>query len=73
MAAANPVESLPLVLMLADLAELLRCSRRTVERLHRAGRLPEPLAIPGRPRWSRADVLLWIDSGAGRRRVRGGR
>ena len=56
-------DDLPLVLFEADWARVLRCSVRKVQRLKRARRLPEPLPIPGRPRWSRDAVLGWIGSG----------
>ncbi len=67
-------DQLPLVLFLDDLAEqVLRCSRKTAERLRKAGQLPTELPIDGRPRWSRDVVLDWLSSGAttsrrGRRR-----
>jgi hypothetical protein len=56
---------LPLVLLEQDLAKLIRGSVRTVQRLDRAGRLPDKLRIPGRPRWARDVVLMWL-SGSGR-------
>jgi len=60
-------ETLPLVLFVSDFAIVLRCSVRTVERLHRAKQLPEQLPIPGRPRWARDVVLAWLSSGDVRR------
>ena len=65
-------DDLPLVLFLDDLAtDVLRCSRRTAERLHAARQLPPELPIPGRPRWSREVILDWISSGSSPRRWRG--
>jgi hypothetical protein len=61
---------LPLVLYLPDFAPLLRCSRRTVERLDREKRLPDPLPLPGRRRWSRDVVLTWLQGGNVSRRRR---
>ena len=59
---------LPLILFKKDLAQVMRCSERTVERYRRARKLPEPLPIPGRDRWSRDTVLTWLGSGkVGRR------
>lgn len=62
---------LPLVLFIEDIAsDVLRCSVRTLERLRRAKQLPEPLPIPGRPRWARQVILDWVSSGSLRRRGR---
>jgi hypothetical protein len=60
---------LPLVLFLADIAGLLRCDERTVSRLKRSGQLPDPLPLPGRPRWSRDAVLSWLNAGEQRPRL----
>jgi hypothetical protein len=62
--------SLPTVLDKTDLAQLLRKSERTIDRLHRAHILPAPLT-PGHPRWSRAVIERWLEGGgtAGRRRA----
>jgi hypothetical protein len=60
-------EDLPLVLFKSDIAGVLRCSDRTVDRLERSGRLPDPLNIPGRPRWARDAILLWLAGGEKRR------
>jgi hypothetical protein len=54
-------DSLPLVFYMDDLTAVLRRSRRRIERLNRAGRLPERLPIPGRPCWSREAVLAWLN------------
>ena len=61
-------DKLPLVLIENDLAAVLRCSVRTVQRMKRARTLPAPLPIAGRPRWARDDVLRWLGGGAARRR-----
>jgi hypothetical protein len=34
---------------------------RNVQRLFRARELPDPLPIPGRPRWSRQVILAWLN------------
>jgi hypothetical protein len=65
-----PDDDLPLVLYQEDLAGVLRCSVRNVQRLQRARELPDPLPIPGRPRWSRQVILAWL-SGAGKNMRRG--
>jgi hypothetical protein len=61
---------LPLVLKLSDWPALLRTSRRTVERMRRAGELPETLPLRGGPRWSRDVVLAWLNGGSMRRHGR---
>jgi hypothetical protein len=60
--------NLPPVLYKADLAQIFRKSARSIDRLHRSGRLPDPLDIPGRPCWSRNQILNWLETGAIRRR-----
>jgi predicted DNA-binding transcriptional regulator AlpA len=57
---------LPTILDKGDLAQLLRKSERTIDRLHRAHALPEPL-IPGVPRWSRTAIERWLAGGTTRR------
>jgi predicted DNA-binding transcriptional regulator AlpA len=64
--ATDDNKSLPTVLDKTDLAQLLRKSERTIDRLHRAHILPEPLT-PGRPRWSRTAIERWLDGGTARR------
>jgi hypothetical protein len=52
-----------------DLARILHKSERTVDRLRRAGILPEPLT-PGHPRWSRTVIERWLEGApVGRRRT----
>jgi len=47
-----------------DLAELLRTTRRTVERLRSAGKVPRPDMHVGRcPRWMPATIRAWIERG----------
>src|SRR5205814_258359 len=59
--ARPPIEPL---LGIADLAEVLRCSRRLVERMRSAGQLPQPTLHVGRcPRWTAAVVRDWIAGG----------
>lgn len=61
---------LPEVLFLEDLATLLRCHPRTIRRRLNAHALPvSPIqGIDRRPRWSKAAVLQWLATGAGRRK-----
>jgi excisionase family DNA binding protein len=47
-----------------DLAAYLNVSRRAVERLKSAGRLPRPVVIGRRcPRWSPEAIREWIERG----------
>jgi predicted DNA-binding transcriptional regulator AlpA len=56
-AGLNPMVSID------DLMTLLRCSRRLVERLRVAGKVPRPDMMVGRcPRWKAATIRAWVDS-----------
>ena len=57
---------LPAVLYKQDFAKLLRCSDRSFERMRRYRKIPDPLPITGRPRWSRDVVLRWLSGGRAR-------
>lgn len=63
------IDDWPEVLLLAELAELLRCSESTIKRRLRAGVFPLP-PLPGidrKRRWSKAAVWKWLEaSGANR-------
>jgi|SRR5271157_1332229 len=66
--AAKPGRTLPAsiepMLHIDDLAELLSCSRRLVERMRSAGKVPKPDFHVGRcPRWKPATIRAWIDRG----------
>jgi predicted DNA-binding transcriptional regulator AlpA len=60
--AAADIEPL---LRMADLARVLNCSRRGVERMRSAGRLPAPDLYVGNrsPRWKPATLREWIEKG----------
>ena len=68
-------EELPEVLLLDDVAALLRCSKTTIQRRLRAHVFPvAPLAgIDKRPRWSKAALLRWLAAGGSGEAVRGRR
>jgi len=47
-----------------DLAALLNCSRRLVERMRCSGKLPRPdLKIGKMPRWKAETIRRWIEAG----------
>jgi len=47
-----------------DLAALLSCSRRLVERMRSAGKVPRPdIKIGKMPRWKAATIRAWIERG----------
>lgn len=48
-----------------DVAALLGCSTRHLQRLVAGNRMPRPVRIGGLVRWRRADIEAWIDASAG--------
>jgi hypothetical protein len=58
---AGPIEPM---LSLDDLAIILKCSRRWLERERSAGRVPKPDFMAGRcPRWRAETIRRWIGEG----------
>jgi len=58
-----PVDMEPMLGM-GELAAFLSCSRRLVERMRSAGKVPKPDMHVGRcPRWTPATIRTWIKSG----------
>ena len=52
------------MLSIDDLAAILSCSRRLVERMRSAGRLPKPdIKIGKMPRWKPETIRRWIAEG----------
>lgn len=47
----------------ADVAEMLHCNVRTVERLADAGRMPQPIKLNRLVRWPVAQIDDWIAQG----------
>jgi predicted DNA-binding transcriptional regulator AlpA len=48
-----------------DLAALLSCSRRLVERMRSAGKVPKPdIKIGKMPRWKPETIRRWIEGGS---------
>jgi excisionase family DNA binding protein len=59
--AGSPLEPM---LSLAELAELLNCSRRLIDRMRSAGKMPQPDILLGRrPRWQASTIRAWIEQG----------
>lgn len=51
-------------LTLQDLASDLRVSEKTIRRMIRDGRLPQPMRINNKDlRWLMSEIKLWLDSG----------
>lgn len=73
--ASAGLDELPAVLLLDDVAALLRCSTTTIKRRLRAHVFPvAPLSgIDKRPRWSKAALLRWLEAGGSGDAVRGRR
>jgi len=71
---ACPQSDLPIEPLLTpdDLARILQCTRRTVERMRSGGLIPAPdllLGVPGKkphgrfPRWRAQTIRQWIKGG----------
>ena len=54
----------PVLLTAADVARLLSVTVRHVRSLDASGRLPRPIRLGRAVRWSRSELLAWIDAGA---------
>ena len=66
--AARPKRTLPVgiepLLGIAELCARLNCSRRILERMRSAGRVPRPDFQLGKcPRWKPETIRLWIERG----------
>jgi len=66
--AARPKRTLPSgiepLLSIDDIAALLSCCRRLVERMRSAGKIPKPdIKIGKMPRWKAATIRAWIERG----------
>ncbi|MCK4873826.1 MAG: helix-turn-helix domain-containing protein [Phycisphaerales bacterium] len=51
------------LLSVGDVAELLKCSARTVYRLADAGRIPRPVKLGALVRWRAGELSQWIADG----------
>jgi len=54
----------PVLLTAADVAGLLSVTVRHVRSLDASGRLPRPIRLGRAVRWSRSELLAWLDAGA---------
>lgn len=62
-----PVAAPRPVLTLAQVADLLLVSARSVQRLVEAGDFPAPIQLgSNRPRWLRSEIDAWLEKGAPR-------
>lgn len=52
-----------LLLTAEDVAERLGISTRTLWRMCRGGRCPQPLRLGGNTRWRSADIERWVAAG----------
>jgi excisionase family DNA binding protein len=59
----SPTVSGTAMLDVADVAEMLRCSRRHVYRMSDAGRMPAPIKLGALVRWDRDVLMRWIADG----------
>jgi len=46
-----------------EVAGLIGCSARHVDRLAASGRMPTPVRLGGLVRWSVAEITRWIEAG----------
>ena len=64
----SPVVAEPEYLTQSGLAELLQVSVRTVQRLSKQAGFPEPISIRNCYRWSRAEVVNFLQTSDRKRR-----
>jgi prophage regulatory protein len=63
--AQTPTDPNQLALPPADAARILGVSRATFFKMHSSGKLPLPVYLTPRcPRWSRAELVAWLEAGA---------
>ena len=60
----TPPTGMKPLLSIDDLAAILNCSRRLVERMRSAGKVPPPDLHVGRmPRWKPQTIRRWVEGG----------
>jgi hypothetical protein len=65
----SPTNQPPVLLTRRDLAEVLRISTRSLDRMRAGGDILDPLPGPGCPRWHTAEVAAWVAAGRPRAEV----
>jgi len=53
----------PLLMTVRDMADELRVSTKTIDRLCDSGKIPEPTKLGGSRRWRRAEIEAWVAAG----------
>jgi excisionase family DNA binding protein len=51
------------LMTIAEVAELLRVSQRTVDRMRQEGTIIQPIKVGRQLRWRKSEILQWIDDG----------
>jgi excisionase family DNA binding protein len=59
----TPTTSGTVMLDVADVAEMLHCSRRHIYRMSDSGRMPPPVRLGALVRWDRDVLMRWIADG----------
>ena len=59
----DTTQTQPAVLTIADMANLLATSERSIRRYVNEGRLPKPLRLGQQLRWRKIEVMEWIAAG----------
>ena len=72
-AAEHAGEAMLKMLTTQDLADLLRCSPRTIYRLVDVGRIPSPCRLGSLVRWTSSAIEAWLAAGCPTCRQKGGR
>lgn len=57
------VITMPVLLTVGDLAEMLNTSPRSVYRFNAEGKVPASLRLGQQPRWRRTEIESWIEAG----------
>ena len=60
----DPAADTAVLLTAADIARLLAVTVRHVRALDSSGRLPRPVRLGRAVRWSRSELVAWLDAGA---------
>ncbi len=57
------MQSEPRLLVIREVAAMLRVSERTIRRLEQRGKFPAAIRIGSSMRWREADIKNWIERG----------